>query len=302
MGSWKPVEIKDREQIMRYMALYPDNEGSECTFSNLFIWGQAEHVHWKIDADCLLIRARARGTTPCMLMAFAEPSRMGEAIDTAVRDMQERGEQFRMCSLPLWYCDIMREHFPGRFQFEREPHHDDYVYRTADLISLSGKKLHGKRNHINRFLGVYADRYAYEPYTPLLFDDCMRVYERWLSAMDPSPELREEKASVERALRHAADLQLIGGTIRVDGEVKAFSVGEIITGDMALIHIEKASPDIPELFAMINREFATHSFSELTWINREEDMGNEGLRRAKRSYNPARMIEKYGAALAKDGE
>jgi len=300
LSGYRLIELSDRPALTQYLSLYPDNEGSECTFSNLYIWGQAEHIEWKIEGDCLLLHVRERGDKPCLLMVFAEPARMKAALEVAVESMRMRGEAFQMRSLPSWYVDLMQSCAPGRFAFEREPHHDDYVYCAADLISLSGKKLHGKRNHINKFLSNYGDRFTYERYTPELQDACLNVHRRWQNAqpIPDAPALREEANSVRRALEGAEALGLVGGVIRIDGEVMAFSLGERITGDMALIHVEKAAPEIPGLFAMINRELAAHEFADLKWINREEDMGEEGLRQAKRSYQPARMIEKYGATLA----
>ncbi len=133
---------------------------------------------------------------------------------------------------------------PGRFRFEREPHHDDYVYRVEDLINLSGKRYHGKRNHVNRFLQEYGDRYIYEAFTPALAQECMELHMQWYRAHRDtgSRGLREECESVERALFNAGALGLVGGVIRVDGKVQAFSMGESITDQMALIHIEKATP------------------------------------------------------------
>jgi len=301
MGSFQPVDLECRTVLARYLGFYPDNEGSECNFSNLFIWGQAQNIRWKIEADCLLLQVEVKNSQPCLLMAFAAPERMETALETAVRTMTEQGLPFKMTCLPEWYCEIMRRWFPGRFRFEREPYLDDYIYRASDLITLRGNKYHKKRNHINKFLSRYADRYSYESFSPSLCDDCMEVYKQWLAGQSAPEALREEYFSVQRALNNAEALGLVGGVIKVDGEVGAFCLGERLTRDMALIHVEKAKLEIPELFTMINREFVAHAFSDLLWINREEDMGDEGLRKAKRSYHPARMVEKYSAVLSGEG-
>jgi len=293
---FRQVDITDKDEITRFLRLYPQNEGSECTFSNLFIWAQSEDIRWAVINDCLLLQTHAKNMPPRMLMAFAPQDLLGNALDASVEAMESQGVPFMMSSLPAWYCDLMSHVQPGRFAFEREPHHDDYVYETQSLITLSGKKLHAKRNHINRFMADYGDRYTYEPYHTGLYNDCMDVYSRWLEG-DSSAVLMEEKISVQRGLQHADALGLVGGVLRIDGRVEAFTLGERITHDMALIHIEKASFEIPGLFTMINREFAANALSDMTWINREEDMGIEGLRHAKRSYNPARMVEKFGAIL-----
>lgn len=297
MGSFKSFDIADRDLLLPLLKLYSDNEGSECSFVNLFIWSPGDDIRWSIQDGCLLLRTHPQGGTPCMLMAFAPPERMRDALSYAIEAAEGMGEPFVMRGLPEWYCDLMRQAMPDRFAFTREPHHDDYVYETEKLITLAGKKLHQKRNHINKFVAEYQGRYTYEPYAQGLMGECMEVYSSWLALQDDPAALEGERLSVERALANADALGAVGGVIRLDGRVSAFSIGERITENMALIHIEKALPDVPGLFAVMNQEFAKNAFSDMEWINREEDMGSEGLRRAKRSYQPARMIEKYGATL-----
>ncbi|MDR0396398.1 MAG: phosphatidylglycerol lysyltransferase domain-containing protein [Oscillospiraceae bacterium] len=306
--AFAPVTIEDKPLLAQYLRRFPENEGSECQFSNMFLWSPAERIEWAVAGDALLLRTRFRGVdpsaapqpdcAPCMMMVFAQPDRLCEGLELAVESMQSRGETFRMCSLPEWYVRRMDACSPGRFVYAREPHHDDYVYDARSLITLSGKPLHAKRNHVNKFLAVYGERFEYERYHPSRLSECMDAYDRWLGEKGETLELCAERGSVERALRYADMLGLEGGMIRVDGVVEAFTLGERITADMALIHVEKASPGIPGLFATINQMFLQNEFPDITWVNREEDMGIEGLRKAKRSYHPARMIDKYGATLA----
>lgn len=298
MGSFCPIKLQDRPEILDYLRYFPENEGSECMFSNMFLWAVSDQIEWKAQEGSLLLHTVTATGLPCMMMVFSQPGRLCGGLDSAIRAMQERGEPFRMCSLPGWYVALMDSCSPGKFVFEREPHHDDYVYETASLITLAGRDLHGKRNHINKFTGMYQGRFSYEPYGVSLFAECMDAYLRWFEERGESPELCAERVSVERALRYCDALGLKGGVIRVDGVVEAFSLGERITPDMALIHVEKANLNIPGLFTVINKMFAENAFADTQWINREEDMGLEGLRKAKRSYRPARMIEKYGAVLA----
>ncbi|MDR1600338.1 MAG: phosphatidylglycerol lysyltransferase domain-containing protein [Oscillospiraceae bacterium] len=306
-AAFAPVTIEDRPLLTRYLRRFPENEGSECQFSNMFLWSRAERIEWAEAGDALLLRTRAKGFdgeayspdgAPCMMMVFTQPERLCEGLETAVESMLDRGETFRMCSLPEWYVRRMDACSPGRFIYTREPHHDDYVYDAQSLITLSGKALHAKRNHVNRFRAAYGGRFEYEAYHPSRFGECMDSYDRWLYDKGETPELCAERGSVERALEYADMLGLKGGLVRVDGVVEAFTLGEQITTDMALIHVEKANHGIPGLFAAINQMFLASEFPGVTWVNREEDMGLEGLRKAKRSYHPARMIDKYGATLA----
>ena len=296
MGSFRRIALGDRAEISRYLRMFPQNEASEYTFTNLFIWGGSEDIQWMEKDSFLLIRATVMGALR-YLMAFAQPENLENALESAIGMANGAGEAFAMHSLPPWYCDMMEKCMPGRFLFEREPHMDDYIYNTMDLTDLAGKKYHGKRNHINKFMSMYAGRYEYVPYSPELADGCMDVYNRWYEQQEESEALNWERDSVNLALYNSRELEVIGGVILIAGKPRAFSIGEMLTSDMAVIHIEKASPEIPELFSVINRTFAANGLSGSSWINREEDMGNEGLRRAKRSYRPVRMVEKYRAGL-----
>ena len=283
--------------LLEYLRRFPDNEGSECTFSNLYIWAKGNRVEWAIEDDTLLIHTYSCDT-PCLMMAFCDPCGLERGICAAIAFMGRLGEEFRMCSLPEWYVRRMQERMPGKFVYTREEHHDDYVYETESMISLAGRDLHAKRNHINKFNNMFRGRYEYQPYDTSMFADCMDAYFRWYEEQGAVEELDLERDSVERALRCVDPLGLKAAVIRVDGKVEAFTVGEKITNDMALIHIEKANYNVQGLFSVINQMFLENTFSGLKWVNREEDMGIEGLRRAKRSYKPARMVLKYGATLA----
>ena len=300
MGLFSPITLEDRPSILRYLRYYPENESSECTFSNMFLWSEPDKIEWTVREGSLLIHTITQTGIPCMMMAFSQPERMCETLESAIDVMRERGELFRMCSLPSWYVSRMESCSPGRFIFEREPHHDDYIYETSALIGLAGRNLHAKRNHINKFNGLFQGRYAYESYNMSMFAECVDAYIRWLEEHGETPELCAERKSVERALRHADELGLKGGVVRIDGKVEAFTIGERITSDMALIHVEKANIGVPGLFSVINQMFLENAFPDTMWVNREEDMGLEGLRRAKRSYKPSRMIEKYGAKLSEN--
>ncbi|MDR1569964.1 MAG: phosphatidylglycerol lysyltransferase domain-containing protein [Oscillospiraceae bacterium] len=297
MGSFCPIRLEDRSTILRYLRYFPENEGSECTFSNMFLWAVSDNIEWQIVGGSLLLHTVTTAGVPCMMMVFSPPDRLCEGLEYAVEAMRALNEPFRMCSLPDWYVARMDACSPGMFRYEREPYHDDYVYETGSLISLAGRDLHGKRNHINKFNGLFQGRYSYEPYETNMFAECMDAYLRWFEERGESPELCAERVSVERALRYSHALGLVGGVIRVDGKVEAFTLGERITPEMALIHVEKANLSVPGLFTVINQKFVEQTFADTLWINREEDMGLEGLRKAKRSYRPARMIEKYGATL-----
>jgi hypothetical protein len=193
--------------------------------------------------------------------------------------------------------------YPDLFSYEAGRDAFDYVYSIDKLASLSGKKLHAKRNHINVFKKNH--QWSFELITKENLGECYAMNEQWCKEMECSEEigLKQENCATRRFFRYYNELGLDGGLIRAEGKVIAFTMGEVLNSDTYDIHIEKALRDIQGGYPMINREFAAYikdKYPHIIWINREEDMGYEGLRKAKESYFPDKMEEKYLAVLKGD--
>ncbi len=169
------------------------------------------------------------------------------------------------------------------------------MYEADKLISLAGKKLHGKRNHINRFKEANPD-WLYEPITTENVEDCFQMALKWREEMqcEYDVEKRDEMCVTLNALRLMEELELQGGLLRSEpgGEVIAFTIGEPLNPDTFVVHIEKAFAEIQGAYPMINQQFAEHAAAEYRYVNREEDTGAEGLRKAKLSYRPVFLVEK----------
>ena len=169
----------------------------------------------------------------------------------------------------------------------------DYVYLQQNLATLAGRKYHGKKNHCNAFVKEHPD-YVYEEMNRSNIEECLAFGDMWCERrMSDDPSLVCEKCAIHEALDNFEALKLRGGVIRIDGKVEAFSFGEKINDDTAVLHVEKANPEIRGLYAVINRDFAKNAWGDVTYLNREEDMGHEGLRMAKESYKPEFMVKKY---------
>ena len=172
-------------------------------------------------------------------------------------------------------------------------HTSDYLYNSSDLIGLRGKKYDGKRNHINKFNRMHT--YEYVPLECSLLDECIRIMEEWCAEKNcncQDGDYCERLANME-LLKNFKVLGCKGALIKADGKFEAFTVGEMLTGDTAVIHIEKAKSSIDGLYTLINQQFASREWSGTTYINREQDLGKEGMRKAKLSYHPVRLIDKY---------
>ena len=164
-------------------------------------------------------------------------------------------------------------------------------------MTLAGRKYHGKKNHCNAFVKEYPD-YVYEEMNRSNIDECIAFGDMWCERrMGDDPSLVCEKCAIHEALNNFEALKLRGGVIRIGGKVEAFSFGEKINDNTAVLHVEKANPEIRGLYSVINRDFAKNAWGDVTYLNREEDMGIEGLRMAKESYKPEFMVKKYSTVF-----
>jgi hypothetical protein len=240
--------------------------------------------------DTLLIAAESPQGQP-----FALPPVGGDDLAPAFRFLLEHLE--RLAPVPEIHRvpEPLARRYAETLALEAEESraHSDYVYRTESLINLSGRKYHRKRNHANQFRSTYA--YRYEPLTHVLIDACLELQEEWcrLRECAENPSLLSEERAVHEALRQYFQLGLTGGAIVVNGSVVAFSLGEPLNPETAVIHVEKANPEFPGSYAVINQEFCRHAWSKFAYMNREQDLGDQGLRQAKLSYFPDHLVSKF---------
>ena len=291
--DFRPITLNDRPVFeMAYRQCR--HEGSECSFTNLFIWQGPLDIHWTQVGRAVCVVALNDGPVyalhPC-----------AEEAEDAIAAAKALAEWFRLQGQPLLIrgleqplAKMLGETFLN-WRIERDRDEDDYIYSVQELIELKGRKFDAKRHHIRTFRRNTPD-YAYEPMDAGNAIACIPVARAWLERQHSNDEIMQaETVAIEQALTRFEDLKLSGGLIRVDGKIEAFTVGEALCEDTVVIHIEKANPEIVGLYQMINREFLQNTWSHMTFVNREEDMGIPGLRAAKQSYRPIRMVEKYRA-------
>lgn len=297
MLQYRSIILNDKAIFDYYFNIH-QYSNSEFSFANLFIWRDSYEIQFCELNHTIFMKGTHHKMLPFLLppittsnISYQIPMRL------LVEDFQEKNIPFLMMGITEEIKETIERDCPGWFVMEDDPNNDDYVYNSKDLIQLPGGKYHGKRNHINRFIKEY--NYEYVEITSKNADECLDTYDRWYSqkgnvTMD---DLDDEKTAVREALLHLEPLQLRGCGVRIQGIIEAFSLGEFLHSDMAVIHIEKANPDIHGLYAFINQYFAKDVWASATYINREEDMGIIGLRIAKKSYYPVKMVKKYKAFL-----
>lgn len=291
---FKPFTIDAKPLIDSYTKPW-EAECSDLSFANLFIWGTDGKMEYAEKDNMLFIRLDFAGVPTFF---WAPIPKSGVKVDyrkgvyDAIAYLRGIGTEPTIRAVAKPFYKMMVDFCPELFIRPTEEAWD-YVYEKEQLESLKGKKLHGKRNHINKFLSLYPE-YEYRKLDATMIDDCLSLYELWLAEKDkPDEEMLNEKRSVELALDNMDALGLVGGAIYVEDKLIAFTLGERLQENMQLIHIEKANYHYEGIFPMINQQYVLHECQDVEWINREEDMGIEGMRKAKRSYNPSRMIEKF---------
>lgn len=290
---FKPITLDVKNLIDSYTKPW-ELECSDLSFTNLFIWGVDGKMEYAEKDHVLYIKLDFEGV-PVFLWApipmYGVEVDYRKAIDTGIAYMKNIGVEPTFRSVWTAFRDKMLEVYPELFSVPTDIAWD-YVYTRESLATLKGKKLHGKRNHINKFLSKYPD-YEYRTLDKTMESDCIALYDRWIEEKEDKESLMTERQSVQLALDHMDELGLSGGAIYIDGKLCAFTVGERLHPHMQLIHIEKANTEYDGIFPMINQQYVLHECEDVELVNREEDMGIEGMRKAKRSYNPVKMIEKY---------
>ena len=293
--NWKSIELSDKEIIQSY---YRQEKSRNCefTFANNYLWAPHYEIRYAI-IDGMLVFLSDEAT-----FSVSFPLGQGnakETIELLLSYFEEKGRTFKMHLVSPEQFARLEKWFPGKFQIAYNRDAADYVYESEKLITLSGKKLHGKRNHINKFKELYPD-WSYEPITKENTAECIEMAQNWRvqNGCDENEEKSAEFCVTLNALKMREELGLRGGLLRADGRVVAFTLGEPGGEDIFVVHIEKAYPDVPGAYPMINQQFVEHECAAYRYVNREEDTGAEGLRKAKLSYYPVMMLEKGMVTLA----
>lgn len=260
------------------------------------MWRKAYKIEWTVEAGFLCIRAEWQDSH-FVLLPFgpADDAALSAVLDKLMNHFAEQDWPFVLHGMERFMVELVERIKPGLFEFTADRDDFDYVYQAADLLELKGRKFHGKKNHANAFRKAYPE-HRYVPLTKEITDSCIQLAIDWCekNCEDGHDESLEcEKKAIIEALECMDELKLVGGAILLDGKVEAFTYGEQINDNTAVVHIEKANTAIRGLYPVINQEFCRHYWSQLTYINREEDMGLEGLRKAKESYHPVSMVEKF---------
>ncbi len=295
MIPFKDITLADKDTITSF-TMKSDRRNCDLSFSNLCSWRFLYDTQFAVVDNFLVFKFWAGEQ-----LAYMMPVGTGDlkaVLWELIEDARKENQHFCM----LGVCSNMRADLeailPEQFTFTEDRDYADYIYLRSDLSTLKGKKFQAKRNHINRFRNTYPD-YEYTPITPDRIQECLDLEAEWckVNNCDQQEGTGNERRALIYALHNFEALGLTGGILHVNSKIVAFTFGMPINHETFGVHVEKADTSIEGAYAMINYEFANRIPEQYIYINREEDLGIEGLRKAKLSYQPATILEKYMACL-----
>lgn len=299
MIDFQRPDIARRDEYNRILSACPER-GCEYSFANLYLWGRQSmaFVH-----GCVAFFSHFNGKS-----VYPYPIGTGDkqaVIQALIQDSRQRGLPLRLTGMTDADREELEQLFPGAFHIWPVRDTFDYVYDIHDLCDLRGRKYQKKRNHFNRFQANHP-HYTVEPLDCGNLSRVQHMVNDWYihrRKLDPDGDYLLESLALAKAFRHREELHMEGLALMDGGEILAVTLGSRLNGDTFDIHFEKAREDVDGAYTAINCEFARHlrlKYPEVRFLNREDDLGLEGLRKAKLSYSPHHMVEKHWAVLKED--
>ena len=293
--EYQVIDLSQKKMMKSYFDLV-DYKACEYSFMTLYMWQHIYNTHVMEKDDTMYVFGHDdKGYFS--IVPVSKKKRWE-------RDLIELEKIFQKCfnsakivmrAVPEEYAKFIEEEHPDRFNIYKERDAFDYVYDADKLRTLSGRKLHAKKNHFNSFLKEYEGRYQYKRLTEKSqFNDALDVMKRWAENKTIDDTIEVESEMVEKIFKNYEQHKdtKIGG-IYIDGRLEAFTFADMLKEDMVCVHIEKANPEIRGLYPAINKIFLCEEYPDVKFVNSEDDLGLENLRKAKMSYNPIELIEKY---------
>ncbi len=299
MINFQKFDLSQKDRYLPYLRL-GGHRGCEYSLANLNLWGR-QRAAFVGDYLVLFSQFDRRSVYPFPVGS----GDLRPVLDAIIADARERGILCRLSCLDAQCCMLLEELYPGKFRFYPDRDSCDYVYKIEDLATLKGRKYQKKRNHLNRFQENHPDC-KLVPITAKNLPQVAQMVERWYALrqqQDPDMDFHLEKQALKRAFGHMDALELTGVILQEQDTVLAMAIGSFLTEDTFDIHFEKALEE--GAYTAINQGFAAHlqtAYPQLHYLNREDDLGIPGLRKAKLSYGPDHLTVKFWARLWEDDD
>lgn len=293
--EFRPVEAADIDRLEEFFCLRP-NKTCDSVFLDSFLWREYYHVKFTVSDGKAVQWLMSKDGQPHSAMPMCRQDELPHYFN----EMVEYFNQVLKKPFKIYLADQEAVEFlqldPNRFEITEMEDLKDYLYSAEALKTLAGKKLHKKKNHLNGFLRDYEGRYEYRKLCCSDRTDVWQFLDKWRENKgdEVDEHLDYEVRGIHEILKNCSSLQIRMGGVYIDGKLEAFSIGSYNQFEnMAVIHIEKANFEFNGLYQFINQQFLIHEFPDVELVNREDDLGLEGLRRAKMSYNPIGYARKY---------
>jgi hypothetical protein len=290
--EFRKLRINDGPVFHKLFQDYPPVI-SEYTFTNLFAWMHEYDFQISRRGDLLLVLTKTCGKGGL----YPPIGRFeGKEVFSILKDVIEKkvGDHFH-CADERIAASLSS--FSPNLLVEEEPDQFDYVYSRDDLVNLAGNRFHDKKNLLRQFERKYDA--GFEPLTVATIEEALKFEHSWCKTREceKDPKLSREQCAIYNMLSYFEILRLSGAAVRFEGKIIGITMGEPLNDDTYVVHVEKADDSFRGIYQFINQRFAASIDPKYKWINREQDLGIPGLRRAKQSYNPARMGKKYTIKL-----
>jgi len=298
------ISIDNREILEQYLNGY-EYKTSGLSFSAQYMWRDINKFSWDMMGEYMCISGISHLELedgielpfmfpPLTATGEYDKDALRETIYKAKEHFEKKGQPFSLRLVPFHVMEIIKEAVPEIHFIDDRPNYD-YIYLTQELIDLKGKAFHSKKNHLNYFKKTY--EYEYVELTSDMADDAMRFISDFNKRKEvPAHEmemLKMEEQAMEDVFKNIEAVGYSAGAILIDGNIEALAIGGKLGKKTITEHVEKANVEFRGLYQAINNEFCRNVAAKAKYINREEDMGIPNLRKAKLSYKPVKLIEKY---------
>ncbi len=292
--DFKALGLEDADLFHRYLGNYPFST-YEYSFAALYQWRKLCNTQYCLIDDALVVMKTEREMGTFFMRPINMDSSRIEAVMEKLFEHRKDSPEFRFLfgDVEADFLEQLRQQCGIALTYVEDADNFDYVYNSSDLIALSGNRYHRKKNQYNQFI----NNYEYEIrdlQDAQVRRDCIDFAFRWYEN-NPHEDtaLKYELSGVSDVLNHLDKLRVLGLAVYVNGQIVGFAFGERVNDQMAVVHCEKGDTSYSGVYAFLNRALVETHFSDVRFINRQEDMGIEGLRRAKMAYNPTKLEKKY---------
>lgn len=295
--TFNDINIESKKILDKYFDMV-DYEACEYCFTTLYMWQNVYNTKYYIEEDFAIVVGEYEGDA-FSVMPLSKKENLPKAINFIMEYFKDENKKVYLRAITKEVVDYIKEAYGDKFEYKEERDFFDYVYDGESLRTLAGRKNQKKRNHLNAFLKEYEGRYNYRLLDENDFDSCIKLLKKWEMSKEETDSKEDGVDDELIAIMKIFDnfnilkdrVKIFG--VFIDNKLEALSIGEYLNNNMAVIHIEKANSEIRGLYQFINQQFLVNEFDKAELINREEDLGIEGLRKAKLSYHPVKFVEKY---------